>query len=106
MPIFLKISLCEVLSDSNAIAMPDLKQVCATEEEEQCAIVYEDECQSRDEQVYNITISFLSANTSLYQHIIVAYNITKNISRLDLILKYIIKSGVRPGVSGRVWTEV
>ena len=28
-----------------------LKQVCTTEEEEQCAIVYEDECHSKDEQV-------------------------------------------------------
>ena len=96
--------------------MPDLKQVCATEEEEQCAIVYEDECKSKDEQVSNIAISFLSSNTSVYLYniCIYLYNINiselhmyhKNISRLDLILKYIIKSGVRPGVSGRVWPKV
>ena len=54
--------------------MPDLKQVCATEEEEQCAIVYEDECKSKDEQVYNTAISYLSANTSVYQHIRVTYH--------------------------------
>ena len=46
--------------------MVDSKQVCTTEEEEQCATVYEHECQSKDEQVF--TILFLSANTFIHQH--------------------------------------